>query len=52
MPKLIPISGRMLCKLIEGLGFEKSYGKGSHVRFKHRDGRRTVVHGNKLRLGV
>ena len=29
--------------------FEKIYGKGSHIRFKHLDGRRTVVpvHGNE-----
>ena len=31
------------------MSFEKIYGKGSHVRFKHSDGRRTVVpvHGNE-----
>jgi len=34
---------------LEKLGFEKIYGKGSHIRFKHLDGRRTVVpvHGNE-----
>mgnify|MGYP001614592534 CR=1 FL=1 len=49
MPKLVPISGKELCKILEKLGFEKIYGKGSHVRFKHSDGRRTVVpvHGNE-----
>mgnify|MGYP001613342135 FL=1 len=38
-----------MCKLLEKLGFKKIYGKGSHVRFKHSDGRRTVVpvHGNE-----
>ena len=38
-----------MCKLLEKLGFEKIYGKESHVRFKHPDGRRTVVpvHGNE-----
>ena len=53
MTKLIPISGKKLCKIIEKLGFEKSYGKGSHIRFKHSDGRRTVVpvHGNE-ELGI
>ena len=53
MTKLIPISGKRLCKIIEKLGFEKSYGKGSHIRFKHSDGRRTVVpvHGNE-ELGI
>lgn len=43
MPKLPSISGKELCKILEKLGFEKIYGKGSHVRFKHPDGRRTIV---------
>ena len=43
MTKLVPISGRKLCKILEKLGFEKIYGKGSHIRYKHPDGRRTVV---------
>ena len=49
MTKLITISGKEMCKLLEKLGFEKIYGRGSHVRFKHPDGRRTVipVHGNE-----
>ncbi len=49
MTKLITISGKKMCKLLEKLSFEKIYGKGSHVRFKHPDGRRTVVpvHGNE-----
>lgn len=49
MPKLITISGKKFCKILERLGFEKIYGKGSHIRFKHSDGRRTVVpvHGNE-----
>lgn len=49
MVKLVPISGKEFCKILEKLGFGKIYGKGSHVRFKHPDGRRTVVpvHGNE-----
>lgn len=49
MTKLITISGKGFCKILEKLGFEKIYGKGSHIRFKHPDGRRTVVpvHGNE-----
>ena len=49
MTKLITISGKEMCKLLEKIGFDKIYGKGSHVRFKHPDGRRTVVpvHGNE-----
>ena len=47
--KLPRISEKELCKLLEKLGFEKIYGKGSHVKFRHLDGRRTVVpvHGNE-----
>ncbi|MBS3086804.1 type II toxin-antitoxin system HicA family toxin [Candidatus Pacearchaeota archaeon] len=49
MTKLPKISGKELCNILEKLGFKKIYGKGSHVRFKHDDGRRTVVpvHGNE-----
>ncbi|MEN7982098.1 MAG: type II toxin-antitoxin system HicA family toxin [Nanoarchaeota archaeon] len=43
MPQLILISGKELCKILQKLGFKKIHGKGSHVRFKHSDGRRTVV---------
>jgi len=49
MVKLKLISGKRLCKILGKIGFEKIHGKGSHVRFKHLDGRRTVVpvHGNE-----
>ncbi|MEK6829371.1 MAG: type II toxin-antitoxin system HicA family toxin [Nanoarchaeota archaeon] len=49
MPQLIRISGKELCKILEKIGFEMIQAKGSHVRFKHPDGRRTVipVHGNE-----
>ena len=49
MAKLPRISGKELCKILEKIGFKKVYGKGSHIRFKHPDGRRTVipVHGNE-----
>ena len=43
MTKLITISGKKFCKILEILGFEKVQGKGSHVRYKHEDGRRTVI---------
>jgi predicted RNA binding protein YcfA (HicA-like mRNA interferase family) len=53
MAKLPKISGKEMCKILEKLGFEKVFGKGSHIRFIHKDGRRTVVpvHGNED-LGV
>ncbi len=49
MAKLALISGKKLCKILEKLGFRPIRAKGSHVRFKHSDGRRTVVpvHGNE-----
>jgi len=49
MTKLVTISGKEFCKILERLGFEKVYGKGSHIRFIHPDGRKTVVpvHGNE-----
>ena len=55
MSELIQISGKEFCKILKKLGFEKIYGKGSHIRFKHSDGRRIVVpvHGNeKLGKGL
>jgi len=38
-----------MCKLLEKLGFKRIHQVGSHVRFIHPDGRRTVVpiHGNE-----
>ncbi len=49
MPKLIPISGRKLCKIVEKLGFKKVHQVGSHMRYFHPDGRKTVVpvHGDE-----
>ena len=49
MVKLVPISGRRLCKVLEKLGFEKIRQVGSHARYKHSDGRKTVVpvHGDE-----
>ena len=43
MTKLILISGWKLCKIVEKLGFEKVHQVGSHVRYVHPDGRKTVV---------
>ena len=49
MVRLITVSGKTFCKILKSIGFEKIHGKGSHIRFKHPDGRRTVVpvHGNE-----
>ncbi len=47
--KLVPISGREMCKLVEKRGFQKVHQVGSHVRYVHPDGRKTTipVHGNE-----
>ena len=47
--KLIPISGRQMCKLVEKLGFQKVNHVGSHARYIHSDGRKTTipVHANE-----
>ena len=49
MARLIPISGKEMCKLVEKLGFQRVHQVGSHVRYIHPDGRKTVVpiHGNE-----
>lgn len=55
MTRLLPISGRKMCKILERIGFEKVHTVGSHARYIHPDGRRTVVsvHGNEeLSIGL
>ena len=49
MTKLILITGKEMCKLVENLGFQKIHQVGAHIRYIHPDGRRTVVpiHGNE-----
>lgn len=43
MPKLNPISGKKLTKILKNLGFEIIRIKGSHHYFHHKDGRSTTV---------
>ena len=55
MPRLIPVSGKEMCKLVEKLGFQRVHQVGSHIRYIHLDGRKTVVsvHGNEdLGIGL
>ncbi|MHA1357344.1 MAG: type II toxin-antitoxin system HicA family toxin [Candidatus Helarchaeota archaeon] len=40
--KLKPISAKKLIKILERLGFLKIRKKGSHIFFRHPDGRTTV----------
>ena len=43
MPKLVPIKPKKLIKILLGLGFIERDAEGSHVFFKHLDGRTTVI---------
>ena len=54
MPKLIPIKPQKLTKILQGLGFVKRDAEGSHVFFKHSDGRTTVipVHTREISKGL
>ncbi|MDP2218481.1 MAG: type II toxin-antitoxin system HicA family toxin [Methanolobus sp.] len=53
MSRLLPVTGRQMCTILELSGFVKVHQVGSHVRYVHPDGRRTVVpvHGNE-ELGI
>ncbi len=54
MSKLTPIKPKSLVKIILGLGFIKRDAEGSHVFFKHLDGRTTVVsmHSKEISRGL
>jgi len=43
MPKLIPIKPKRFVKILLALGFIERDAEGSHVFFKHPDGRTTVI---------
>ncbi|OGY91161.1 MAG: hypothetical protein A3B30_00045 [Candidatus Komeilibacteria bacterium RIFCSPLOWO2_01_FULL_52_15] len=43
MPKLVTIKPKELVKILLGLGFTQRDAEGSHVFFKHADGRTTVI---------
>jgi len=54
MPKLVPIKPKKLIKILLGLGFIQRDTEGSHVFFKHPDGRTTVIpiHTEKISKGL
>lgn len=54
MPKLVPIKPKKLIKILLELGFQERDAEGSHVFFKHSDGRTTVVsvHGKDISKGL
>lgn len=54
MPKLIPIKPKQLAAILLLLGFETRDAEGSHVFFKHMDGRTTVIsmHNREMSKGL
>ena len=54
MPKLISIKPKKLIKILNSIGFAERDAQGSHVFFKHIDGRTTVVpiHNRELSKGL
>lgn len=54
MPKLIPIKPKKLIKILLNLGFSERDAQGSHVFFKHEDGRTTIIpiHNRELSKGL
>ncbi|KKU79029.1 MAG: YcfA-like protein [Candidatus Peregrinibacteria bacterium GW2011_GWA2_47_7] len=54
MPKLISIKPKKLVKILIFMGFVERDAEGSHVFFKHKDGRTTVVpiHNRELSKGL
>lgn len=55
MSKLSPISSKELIRILRKQGFEQVHQKGSHVRLKHKNGRRTTVPvhaGEKIGVGL
>jgi predicted RNA binding protein YcfA (HicA-like mRNA interferase family) len=53
--KLKPISAEKLIKILESIGFVKIRQKGSHIFFRHPDGRTTVIpihSGEKISKGL
>ena len=43
MGKLPALTGKELGRIIEKIGFKFSHQKGSHLVYKHQDGRRTTI---------
>ena len=48
--KLNLISGKNMCQILEKMEFKKIHQVGSHIRYVHSDGRKTVVpvHSNEM----
>lgn len=54
MPKLVPIKPKDLVKILLKLGFIQRDAEGSHVFFRHADGRTTVIpiHSREISKGL
>lgn len=54
MPKLVPITAKKLVSILLHLGFAERDAEGSHVFFRHDDGRTTTVpmHTKELSRGL
>ena len=54
MPKLVPIKPKKFIKILLQMGFEERDAEGSHLFFRHADGRTTVVpvHNKELSRGL
>lgn len=54
MPRLVPIKSKKLIQVLKKLGFKQRDAEGSHVFFRHDDGRTTVVpiHAKEISRGL
>ncbi len=54
MPRLVPIKPKKLIKILLKLGFVRRDAQGSHVFFRHKDGRTTVIpiHAKEVSKGL
>ena len=54
MPRLIPIKPKKFIKILKKLGFTQRDAEGSHLFFKHKDGRTTVIslHNREISRGL
>jgi len=49
VPRLVPVDARIMGRVLQGLGFARVRQKGSHVFYRHPDGRTTTVPHHKGR---
>lgn len=51
MPKLVPIKPKKFIKILITLGFRQRDAQGSHVFFRHTDGRTTIIPVHNTEIG-